>query len=635
MVSVKFVNDIRIGPRLNYILGTIVILVMVMVGFYSSSKQYSQITKEMESTSTMQTQDLMRLIEVQISDRQGFVNSGARVINKIASLQDFAIDTDKPIMVTAINQISGEEVPLSIPSLLHGERGVYHQYDLVDEVGEMISGTATIFQKIPQGFLRVSTNVRKKDGERAVDTFISNDSPVAQKILGGESFFGRAFVVDDWYLTAYEPLVIDGAVEGILYVGVKEKDMAGIKDVFNSKTYLESGYPFLVNSSGDFLIHPTQEGSNVAEEEFFKLMKAQEQESGKVEYVWEGEDKLLYYRFVDKIDAYVVISYYKSEITDLIVESVLYMSLIFVIAITMLIVIITIVSRSITKPLSKCVAFAEQLAGGDLSATVSFKQKDELGMLANSLRNMISKLDSVVSDITEGADDIAGASHHVSDTSSQLSKSATEQAASVEEVSSTMEEMVSNIEHNALNANNTREASLMVFNNIKDMNQSTTESVEASDAIAQKINVINEIAQQTNILSLNAAVEAARAGEQGKGFAVVATEVRKLAENSKLSAKEIIDLAGSSVQLSTKVGEQMNHIAPEVQKTTELVEEISSSSNEQLKGAEQVNSAIQQLSTITQQNASSSEELAASSEQLSSQAENLKQVVSFFHKKEK
>ena len=632
MIGLSFMNNIKIGARLNYILGAIVIAAIVIIGAYSSYKEYQLITSEMESISTTQTQDLKRLIDVQINDRQNFVNSGSKIMERIAGLQPFSIDNNSQAQLTVTNQISGEEMQISLPSLMHSKQPMLHQYQLVDEVGEMINGTATVFQKIPQGFLRISTNVRKKNGERGINTFIDNNSPVSKKLLKGESYYGRAFVVDDWYLTAYEPLMIDGKVEGILYVGIKEKDMAGIKEVFYGKKYLDTGYPFLVNKDGDLLIHPTEEDTNIAQANFFKEILASTNENGSIQYDWNGEAKILYYQRVNLIDAYVVITFFKSELSNLVFKNILIMGIIFIIVVSLLIIVIRFVSRSITQPLSECVAFTEQLANGNLSATVNIDQKDEIGTLAKALQNMILKIDDVVSDIIRGAEDIAGASHHVSNTSSQLSRSATEQAASVEEVSSTMEEMVSNIEQNNVNAKNTRDVSHKVLKNIQEMGNSTNESLAASHTIVEKINVINELAQQTNILSLNAAVEAARAGEEGKGFAVVASEVRKLAENSRASANEIIELTDKSLGLNNEVGTQMNEVAPEVEKTSNLVEEISASSEEQLRGAEQVNSAMQQLNQITQQNASSSEELAASSEELTSQAENLKQIVSFFHK---
>jgi methyl-accepting chemotaxis protein len=148
--------------------------------------------------------------------------------------------------------------------------------------------------------------------------------------------------------------------------------------------------------------------------------------------------------------------------------------------------------------------------------------------------------------------------------------------------------------------------------------------------IAAKISIIEEIARQTNLLALNAAIEAARAGEHGKGFAVVASEVRKLAERSQTAAGEISKLSASSVEVAEKAGKMLAKLVPDIQKTAELVQEISAASKEQTTGADQINAAIQQLNQVIQQNAGAAEEMASTAEELSSQAEQLQDTISFF-----
>lgn len=271
---------------------------------------------------------------------------------------------------------------------------------------------------------------------------------------------------------------------------------------------------------------------------------------------------------------------------------------------------------------------ASRIAQGDLTLEIDNKKK-RIGVMKD-MQDMVAKLKEFISSVKEGADNIASASQQVSSASQQLSQGASEQASSAEEVSSSMEEMTSNIQQNTDNAQQTNKISTEASKRIKEGNKATQNSVESMKEIAEKISIINDIAFQTNILALNAAVEAARAGEHGKGFAVVASEVRKLAERSSEAAKEIDEKSKYGVEISESAGQQLEEIVPEIDKTSNLVQEISAASQEMNSGADQVNTAVQQLNQVTQQNASSSEELATSAEELSGQADQLNEVVSFF-----
>lgn len=285
---------------------------------------------------------------------------------------------------------------------------------------------------------------------------------------------------------------------------------------------------------------------------------------------------------------------------------------------------------AVINPLKVAADYVDKISRGEIPPEITDNYNGDFNDIKNNLNACVKNLTNVALEIKTASDNVANGSNELSASAEQLSSGANDQASAAEEVSSSMEEMSSNIQQNADNAAQTERIAKKAAEDARAGGKAVAETVAAMNEIASKIAIIEEIARQTNLLALNAAIEAARAGEHGKGFAVVASEVRKLAERSQLAAGEIRNLSASSVKIAGKAGEMLAQIVPDIQKTAELIQEISIACREQNTGADQINKAIQQLDSIIQQNAGASEELASTAEEMSSQSEQMRSVIAFF-----
>ncbi len=457
-----------------------------------------------------------------------------------------------------------------------------------------------------------------------------------QKALQGKTNIGQAAlntVTNEPFIPVAAPIYNEyGTVVGAAAT-IMQLDF--LWELIKDSTIGDTGYAYVTDANGLFIAHP--DSTTLFETELKNLVGMEEisrrfmaRESGYEGYVYKGEAKTAGFAIVDEANWGVFLTLPDSEYLQAANAIRNILIIVAVVSFIIAFIVFFFFATSITNPIKKIAVFANDISEGRLYTRVDIDQRDEIGQLAISLRQMQVKLTEVVGGVMVASEQVSSGSDQLAQSSQQLSEGATEQAANAEEVSSSVEQMGANIEQNTDNAAKTEEMASQAAVDIENGGAAVMDAVAAMNEIARKIGVIEEIARNTNLLSLNAAIEAARAGEHGKGFAVVAAEVGKLAATSQKAALEIQELAKTSVNKANAAGEQIQKVVPDIRKTAELVSEISASSLEQNSGAAQISEAMMQLDQVIQQNAASSEEVSSMSEELTSQAQQLLDMVRFF-----
>lgn len=654
---------------LGFAFCAIPLLLVASISFYQNLRTSKMVIEETANSAGRDLEHIVKGVyatcEAVQEQVQNEVNKALNVARDILHRSGSVSLSTEKVSWQAANQYTEKKEALSLPKFMVGGTWIGKTDQMaepslmVDTAKSLVGGTCTLFQRIDEAgsMLRVATNVIKKDGTRATGTFIpatnpdGNPNPVVASVLAGKTFKGRAFVVDRWYITAYEPIFNAAKrVVGMLYVGIPQESVTTLRTAILETKVGETGYLSVIDSGGAYVIskngahdgqqildYQSEDGSEPIKALIGEAVQFTAKQVGAMRYGWKDpgaeveRDKVVRFMYFKPWDWIIVAGVDGVEFESLVAKfdavnhsNAVFQLLVIAIVLGLATPALYVVARGITAPLVKGVDFARAMAKGDFTQTIEVRQKDEIGVLAEALNGMVTNLRQMLRNVadstlmvtassgelssisellasgarqsTDKADTVARATGEMTDNFNSVASASEQAAINMQMVATAAEEMNATIKGIASNTEQGRMITEKAVLDAQGVTEKVTELGRATKDVGNITETITEISEQTNLLALNATIEAARAGEAGKGFAVVANEIKDLAKQTADATQEI-NLKISGIQTTTAgTVKEIEQIVAVIREISEIVATVAVNIEEQAAATEEIASNVTQAS---------------------------------------